>query len=67
MLHDGPVPYLVHGLLDYVLGAFLIASPFIFGFSDAAAPTGLFIGLGVLEFILFVATGFPREERRLRA
>src|SRR4051812_26530992 len=37
------VPLNVHILLDYLLGAVLIASPFLFGFSDETAPTVFFL------------------------
>src|SRR5918911_3813931 len=42
------VPLPVHILLDYALVAVLIASPFLFGFSDETTPTAVFIGGGIL-------------------
>src|SRR5919112_1468177 len=38
-----------HIILDYVLVAVLIASPFLFGFSDESEPTAIFIAIGVLH------------------
>src|SRR3712207_7421146 len=35
-----------HIILDYVLAAVLIASPFLFGFSDESTPTAIFIEIG---------------------
>jgi hypothetical protein len=67
--HTGPalsgmVPVGLHVLFDVVLAAFLVASPFIFGFSDEAAPTGLFIGAGVVHLLVTIATRFlpPTSE-----
>jgi hypothetical protein len=54
------IPVAVHVLLDYVLVAVLIASPFIFGFSDETAPTVVFIALGVLHLLVSVATRFTK-------
>ena len=34
MFKKGPIPALVHGLVDYLFGAFLIASPFLFSFDS---------------------------------
>src|SRR4051794_29540848 len=36
-----------HIILDYVLVAVLIASPFLFGFSGESTPTAIFIGGGI--------------------
>jgi hypothetical protein len=61
---SGMVPVALHVLLDVVLAAFFIASPFVFGFSGEAAPTGLFIGAGVVHLLVTVATRFlpPSSE-----
>jgi hypothetical protein len=61
---SGMVPVGLHVLFDVVLAAFLVASPFIFGFSDEAAPTGLFIGAGVVHLLVTIATRFlpPTSE-----
>lgn len=48
----------VHVLVDVLLAGFLIATPFVFGFSDEAAPTGLFIGVGVVHLLSTVGTRF---------
>jgi hypothetical protein len=58
------LPLPVHVLIDFALAGVLIASPFLFGFSDEGAPTGFFIALGVVHLLLTIATRFrPREER----
>jgi hypothetical protein len=49
MFKKGPIPSLVHGFVDYLLGAFLIASPFLFSFeAGAAKATGIVAGVIVL-------------------
>ena len=49
------LPTRVHGMLDYLLGALLIAAPWLFGFASGGAeqwvPVGL--GAGVLLYSLF--------------
>ena len=58
------LPISVHLLLDFVLSAVLIASPFLFAFSDETAPTAFFIVLGVLHLLVTIGTRFkpPREQ-----
>ena len=57
------IPVSVHATLDYVLAAVLIASPFLFSFSDESAPTVFFIGLGIAHLLLTIATRFrPHDE-----
>jgi fatty acid desaturase len=49
MLRKGPIPRVVYGLLQYVLGAFLVAAPFLFSYaSGAAKATSIVAGLVVL-------------------
>jgi hypothetical protein len=55
----------LHVLLDYALAALLIASPFLFGFSDETSPTAFFIALGVVHLLVTIGTRFlPRRESR---
>ena len=51
MFKRGPIPPLVHGLLDYLFAALLIAAPFLLGFEEDAA-TALVIVLGVAVLLL---------------
>jgi hypothetical protein len=55
MLNQGPVPVLVHGVFEYVVGVLFIAAPFLFGFSSSAAPTAAAIVVGLL-LLAFTAT-----------
>ncbi|MCW2923432.1 MAG: hypothetical protein JWM98_836, partial [Thermoleophilia bacterium] len=52
------MPIMIHVVLDYVLALFLIASPFLFDFSDEGRATAWFIGLGVVHLLLTIATRF---------
>ncbi len=61
---DGPsslinsIPLATHILLDFALAAALIASPFLFGFSDESSPTAFFLVLGVAHLLVTIATRF---------
>ena len=57
------VPVQAHAVIDFAVGAFLIAAPFLFGFTDETTPTAIFIVVGVLGLLMTVATRFlgPRE------
>jgi hypothetical protein len=57
------IPLTIHMFLDLAVVAFLIAAPFLFGFSDENAPTALFMVLGVWHLLLTIATRFrPSQE-----
>jgi VIT1/CCC1 family predicted Fe2+/Mn2+ transporter len=57
------IPIAAHLLLDFALAAALIASPFLFAFSDESAPTAFFLVLGVLHLLVTIATRFkPARE-----
>src|SRR5215203_4309688 len=57
------IPVQAHAVIDYLLAAALIASPFVFGFSDDGTATAFFIVLGVVHLLLTIATRFVSEER----
>jgi hypothetical protein len=65
------IPLGVHMLLDLAVVAFLVAAPFLFGFSDEGTATAFFMVLGVWHLLLTIATRFrpPRiaEEARERS
>ena len=61
------IPVQAHVMLDYVLAIFLIASPFLLGFSDDGTAAAFFIVLGVVHLLLTIATRFVPEERPPRA
>jgi hypothetical protein len=46
---QGPIPAFVHGLLEYVAAALMIAAPFVFAFdSDTATAVGIIAGVVIL-------------------
>ena len=57
------IPVQAHVMLDYVLAIFLVASPFILGFSEDGTAAAFFIVVGVVHLLLTIATRFVVEER----
>lgn len=53
------VPLKVHNALDYVLGAVLLACPFVFGFSDIDAARNLMVVLGFGIIAYSLVTAYP--------
>jgi hypothetical protein len=60
------IPVQAHVVLDYLLAVLLIASPFLFGFSDEGEATAFFLVLGVVYLLITIATRFVKGERRPR-
>ena len=56
------IPIGSHIVIDYVLGIVLIASPFIFGFSDDEGALAFFIVMGLGYLILTAVTRFKTTE-----
>lgn len=52
------VPVAIHAVLDVVTAVFLIASPFLFGFSGESKPTAFAIVLGIVHLLVTIATRF---------
>jgi VIT1/CCC1 family predicted Fe2+/Mn2+ transporter len=50
------IPPVAHAMLDYALAALLIASPFLFGFTDDSGATAFFVVVGVAGIVLAIAT-----------
>ncbi len=65
---EGPVslvnqlPVLLHVAMIYLLSIFLIAAPFLLGFSDEVPPRNFFIISGVLLLLVTIGTRFRRSE-----
>ena len=64
LIHSIPVQ--AHVILDYALALFLIAAPFLLGFSDDGTAAAFFITLGVIHLLLTIATRFVADERPAR-
>jgi hypothetical protein len=60
------IPLSMHIVFDYVIAAILIASPFLFGFSDESTPTAVFIAAGVVWLLLSIGTRYRKEETPAR-
>ena len=64
---DGPVslvnqlPVVLHVAMLYLLSIFLIAAPFLLGFSGEAAPRNFFIISGVWLLLITIGTRFRRS------
>lgn len=58
------IPLEIHAVLDFVLAVFLIATPFVFGFTEEFLPTVVFVGLGVVHLLLTMGTRFRTGEPR---
>jgi hypothetical protein len=52
------IPITIHAVLDVVVAGFLIAAPFLFGFSDESGPTAFFMVLGLAHLLLTIGTRF---------
>jgi hypothetical protein len=61
LINSIPIP--VHVLLDYALAAVLVASPFLFGFTDETAATAFFIVLGVVHLLVTIGTRFRADKQ----
>ena len=57
------IPVQAHAVIDFLLAAVLIASPFLFGFDDDGTATAFFIVLGVLHLLITIGTRFVNEPR----
>jgi hypothetical protein len=57
------IPVQAHVVLDYILAALLIASPFIFGFTKDSTATAFFIVLGIVHLLVTIGTRFLGEEQ----
>src|SRR3954471_21832596 len=56
------VPLSMHIVFDYVIAAVMIASPFLFSFSDESTPTAVFLAGGVVWLLLSIGTRYRKEE-----
>jgi hypothetical protein len=58
MFKQGPIPAFVHGLLEYLAAALLIAAPFLLTFDDDTA-TAVSIVAGVVVLVVTASTALP--------
>jgi hypothetical protein len=55
-----------HFMMDLLLGAVLIAGPFVLGYSDGGGATRFCVIAGVLEIMTALSTRWVPEEREVR-
>lgn len=58
MLRDGPIPRFFHGVVEYIVGIFFVAAPFMFSYENSYA-IGVSIAIGVLVLVMAAATTGP--------
>lgn len=54
-----------HGVIDYLVGAILIAAPFLFGFADGGAAQWATIAMGVIAVLYSLVTDYELGALRL--
>lgn len=52
------IPTRVHGVMDYIVGALLIASPWLFGFAAGGAETWVPVVLGAMALVMSLMTDY---------
>lgn len=52
-----------HAVLDFVIALVLIASPFVFGFTDDGAPTALLMVAGLALLLVSIGTSYQPASR----
>ncbi len=58
MLHKGPIPAAVHGIIEYLAGVLFIAAPFVFDFEATRART-LSMAVGVVVLVVAAVSKGP--------
>jgi VIT1/CCC1 family predicted Fe2+/Mn2+ transporter len=58
VLRQGPIPFFLHGMIEYAAGAVLILAPFVLGF-DSGAATAVAIASGVVVIVVAASTDGP--------
>ena len=58
MLRQGPIPALVHGIVEYIAGVVFIVAPFVLGFQSSAA-TAISIIVGVVVLVVAASSEGP--------
>ena len=58
MLHKGPIPAAVQGIIEYLAGVLFVAAPFLFDFEATRART-LSIAVGVVVLVVAAVSKGP--------
>jgi hypothetical protein len=59
------IPTRVHGIIDYLVGVFLIAAPWLLGFADGGAAQWLPVFLGAAAILYSLLTDYELGVARL--
>lgn len=60
----GQLALTAHVTVDFVLAIFLVAAPFLLGFSDESAPRNFFMILGVVLLLMTIGTRFRERTEQ---
>jgi len=55
------IPFRIHGAIDLVAGVFLLAAPWVFGFSALYGARNFFVGIAILIFVVVGLTDFSQR------
>jgi hypothetical protein len=55
---DAPIPTRIHGILDYIVGLFLIGTPWLFGFNRSGAETWVPAACGISVIAYSLCTDY---------
>ena len=58
------LPTRVHGMLDYALGALMVAAPWVFGFARGGAETWVPVGIGAVVVAYSLVTDYEMGPAR---
>lgn len=56
------IPFTVHGMIELILSPFLVAMPWLAGFSDHAASRLFYIVAGVALFLVWMVTDYKAAD-----
>jgi hypothetical protein len=59
MVRQGPIPAFVHGVIEYVWAALLIAAPFLFSYHADGTATAVSVVAGVVVLLITAASALP--------
>lgn len=60
------IPFKVHGIVEIIAGVGLIAAPWLFRFEENERARWLFVGAGIVTFIVFMLTQWREVPKAVR-
>ncbi|HUR00142.1 MAG TPA: SPW repeat protein [Gemmatimonadaceae bacterium] len=55
------IPFRVHGVIDLLVGIFLLVSPWLFGFAGENAARNFFIAIAIITFVVVALTDYSQR------